>query len=295
MNKILIIDDEVKIMKGLRRMLLFEGYEPLQTTDPHEALILVENGGIGLVISDYRMPEMNGLQLAAAIRKKRPELPIFLLTGYADKSLVLRAREKGLITAVVTKPWSEIRLLLKIKQHFMKPSSIVSNSASRDGVDPANSKKDQKEKDSASRPKLLIMEDDRMTQAMYQAWLSPDDFDLKLTPSGKTGIEIYSEWKPDILVIDIGLHDISGYLVLQMIRKDCQDHDTPVIIASARSSIEDIQACGRLGIQGYMVKPFSRRQICGEILHCVNVLKLKKHETVVMDDIPSKVMDNERE
>ncbi len=188
MNKILIIDDEVKIMKGLTRMLLFEGYEPLQTTDPHEALILVEEGGIGLVISDYRMPEMNGLELAAAIRKKRPDLPIFLLTGYADKSLVLRAKEKGVITAVVTKPWSEVRLLLKIKHHFLNPSKGATGEASDDAGEATAPETDHKKRDPLSRPKLLIMEDDRMTQAMYQSWFPLDDFDIKLTSSGENGI-----------------------------------------------------------------------------------------------------------
>ena len=113
---------------------------------------------------------------------------------------------------------------------------------------------------------------------MYQAWLSPDVFDIKLTGSGKIGLDIYSEWKTDILVIDIGLQDLSGYSVLQMVRQDHQDTETQIIMATARSDLEDILACSRFGIQGYMVKPFSSRQICGEILYCINEIKQRDTE-----------------
>ncbi len=82
---ILLVDDDAEVAEVARQCLADEGYEVLRVGDGTSALALLDGGGaVALLIADLAMPGMNGLQLAARARARRPGLPILLATGYAD-------------------------------------------------------------------------------------------------------------------------------------------------------------------------------------------------------------------
>ncbi|SLM32523.1 hypothetical protein MTBBW1_750044 [Desulfamplus magnetovallimortis] len=255
MSKILLVDDEIKVLSAMKRLILFEGWEVVHVPDGIKALELLEESQIDLVITDYRMPLMDGMELASIIKEKYKNIPVILLTAYTDRKLVLKAFEDKTISSIITKPWDEDTLLEKIRS-FLSSKNGENNEAAKNVP-----------------IKVLVMEDDRMTRFLYENWIKPKRFELKIAISGKNGFEIYQSWKPDILIMDLGLPDLSGYSVLKKIRLELEDKDTPIIVATSRNDADDVKSCMNLGIQGYMIKPFSGRQIIGEIVRCIDSIE----------------------
>lgn len=81
-----------------------------------EALRLIEeNSRISSVVSDVRMPEMNGIELITKIKELRPDLPCFLLTGYGGSQEVVEAIEKNLIVGYFSKPFDKETVIRTLK------------------------------------------------------------------------------------------------------------------------------------------------------------------------------------
>ena len=114
--------------------------------------------------------------------------------------------------------------------------------------------------------KILIVEDDHSTQSLYDKGIFDQIFDKKMVVSGKDAIFVYDEWRPDIIVLDIYLPEMTGFQVLKEIRTTFKDRKTTIVMATALSGSEDVRSCINLGIEGYIIKPFPFREIGAKIL-----------------------------
>lgn len=116
MIKILCVDDERNVLKALRRLFMDEdSYEILIAESGSEGLdILEEEGDIRMVISDYRMPEMTGVEFLRQVNEKWPETMRIVLSGYADTAAVVEAINEGQIYKFIPKPWNDEELLSTI-------------------------------------------------------------------------------------------------------------------------------------------------------------------------------------
>jgi CheY-like chemotaxis protein len=117
------------------------------------------------------------------------------------------------------------------------------------------------------RFKILIAEDDKTAQAFYDECLSEQEFEKRIIASGKEALETYQEWQPDIVVLDIMLQEMTGYTILKEIRSS-GDKFTTIIMATCMSGKSDVLDCFKLGIQGYIVKPFDAHTLREKILQC---------------------------
>jgi two-component system, cell cycle response regulator CpdR len=115
-ERILLAEDDEPVRGFVRRALECDGYTVVTAADGAEALDILERGSkpFDLLLSDIRMPMMDGIQLALAAARDFPAMPILLMTGFADQ----RERANGLdaiVRDVVTKPFSlaEIRAAVK--------------------------------------------------------------------------------------------------------------------------------------------------------------------------------------
>jgi len=115
-NKIVIVDDEAIVTSSLKTLLAFEdNYIPDTFNNPLEALEYIKNNKIDLVISDFLMPGMNGIEFLAKVKKIHPEASLILLTGYADKESAIQAINEIGIYRYIEKPWNNEDLLLCIR------------------------------------------------------------------------------------------------------------------------------------------------------------------------------------
>lgn len=114
--KVLLVDDEENILRSLQRILRREPWELTTATSGEEALAILANDKFDVIISDARMPGMDGPTLLAEIRKKYPWTIRILLTGYADINSTVKAINDGQIYRYISKPWDDDELRLIIRQ-----------------------------------------------------------------------------------------------------------------------------------------------------------------------------------
>lgn len=114
--------------------------------------------------------------------------------------------------------------------------------------------------------KILIAEDDKDLMALYDKALPDKVFDKTLVVDGEKASEAYKNWHPDILVLDLLMPVKTGFMVLQEIRGEIKDMDTTIIVSSSIDDMDEVRECEKLGIQGYIVKPFNFKKVAGEIL-----------------------------
>ena len=113
---LVIVDDEEMVLASLRSFLTLEtDYELLTFDSPLKALESIRENRIDLVISDYLMPEMTGIEFLLEVKKLQPYATRVLLTGYADKENAIRAINEVNLYQYIEKPWNNEDLKLIIQ------------------------------------------------------------------------------------------------------------------------------------------------------------------------------------
>ncbi len=124
-HRILLVDDEPGILNALKRLLLltpctFGGETYRLQVDccscPEDALRAVGETPYAMVISDYRMPGMDGVQLLKKVREIQPAAVRFILSGYADLQALVAAINEAQISRFIAKPWNDYELVSAIAQ-----------------------------------------------------------------------------------------------------------------------------------------------------------------------------------
>jgi response regulator RpfG family c-di-GMP phosphodiesterase len=125
-HNLLIVDDEVEITKSIARQFR-RTYNIYTATNAIDAIKIMENDHIQVVISDQRMPEITGVDFFNRIKDKYPNALKLILTGYADIEAVIGAIYEGHVFRYITKPWNPTELELTIKEAFDKYELITRN------------------------------------------------------------------------------------------------------------------------------------------------------------------------
>ncbi|XHS78738.1 HD domain-containing phosphohydrolase [Burkholderiaceae bacterium UC74_6] len=117
---VLFVDDEPSILSALRRLFRPEGYRVLVAEGGHAGLELLAAEPVDLVVSDMRMPEMDGAAFLEQVRLRWPEVGRILLTGYSDIGSTVAAINRGEIHRYIAKPWEERDLLLCVRDGLQR-------------------------------------------------------------------------------------------------------------------------------------------------------------------------------
>lgn len=111
---ILFVDDEPGVLKAMSRIFRHENYNILLSGSPLEALEILKEKKVHVVVSDYRMPKMNGADFLIQVKPLYPETIRIMLTGHADVNAVMGAINQGAVYKFITKPWNDDDLRLTV-------------------------------------------------------------------------------------------------------------------------------------------------------------------------------------
>lgn len=138
--RILLVDDEEMVITSIRAFLSLEtDYEILAHTKPEEALRRLDDGPIDVIVTDYLMPRITGLQLLAEAKLKQPEAARVLLTGHADKQSAIQAINAVGLYQYLEKPWDNAQLLLVINSAIERTRLLRGLAEKVDQLDAAHS------------------------------------------------------------------------------------------------------------------------------------------------------------
>ena len=131
---ILFVDDEENILKSIKRSLIDEPYEMLLANSGEKALELLKENNVSVIVTDMRMPGMNGLELLEIVKKKYPDIVRIVLTGYSQITTLIAAINSGQIYRYLVKPWKleeefkpTLRQALEYHKLMVERKQIIKN------------------------------------------------------------------------------------------------------------------------------------------------------------------------
>src|SRR4030042_5326384 len=126
--RVLFVDDEENIRRSIKRLFMEESYEILTANSGEEALkLLKDHQNIGLIVSDQRMPGMQGVDLLKQATDLSPDTLRIMLTGYTDINAAIEAINKGGAYQYITKPWKDDELIQIVRDGVYRYSLIREN------------------------------------------------------------------------------------------------------------------------------------------------------------------------
>ncbi len=130
--KILIVDDEPNVLKALVRLL--KGYATITAESAEEALMIAEQQAFDLVISDYRMPGINGIDFLILFKRLQPDAVRVVLTGFADLEGAQHAINDAEVFRFINKPWSNLEIAHVVESGLAHKRMQLENRALADQV-----------------------------------------------------------------------------------------------------------------------------------------------------------------
>ena len=112
---ILFVDDEKQILKALRRLFMQKDYTCFFADSAEAALETLENHHIDLIVTDMKMPAMDGYRLLKLVKDKYPAALRACFSGYSDEGLILKTLEDNLAELYLFKPWDNNKLMSTIE------------------------------------------------------------------------------------------------------------------------------------------------------------------------------------
>ncbi|MDD3354131.1 ATPase, T2SS/T4P/T4SS family [Zoogloea sp.] len=127
--RLLLVDDEVGIVRALGRVFRQENYEILSAGSAEEGLARLAEGAVNLVISDFMMPGMNGAQFLREVKLRSPDTIRIMLTGHANTDAVMGAINEGAVYKFILKPWNDDDLRVTVALALEQFDLIARNRA----------------------------------------------------------------------------------------------------------------------------------------------------------------------
>ena len=220
--RILVVDDDHNMAKTLVDILRVKGHEAQAAHSGPQALEKAAQGEFDCVLSDVKMPDMDGVELHRALKARRPDLPVVLMTAYSSDSLVNQGLEQGVIAAL-TKPL-DIGLLLAFFSFLRQERSIA------------------------------IVDDDPNFCKSLGDMLRARDFTVTTITDPREALERIGTDK-EVVLLDIKMNSIGGLEVLREIRE--QYSHLPVIMVTGyrQEMAPAIEAALEIGAYTCLYKP----------------------------------------
>jgi len=226
--RILIIDDNEMMVKTLQDIFRVKGYQTEAAYSGPEALEKLAHNVFDCVLSDIKMPEVNGVELYRAIKAEQPELPVILMTAYAADKLVEEGLEEGVI-AVLTKPL-DLNLLLDFLASLRRERSIV-----------------------------IVDDDPDFCRTLGDILRAQDFCVTSVTDSS----DVLDKLDPDrqVVLLDLKLGRLSGLDILRKIRERLPYLPVVLVTAYREEMMPAIEAGLAINAHTYFYKPLQIKEL----------------------------------
>ncbi len=229
--RILVVDDEESMRVTLAANLELEGYEVVEASGGDEALRLSRERPVDVVLADIRMPGLHGVELHRHLRREQPELPVVLMTAFAQESLVDEALAEGVFT-VLQKPFDVAHLLRTLRS-------------------------------AVRAPEVLVVDDVREVAEATVEGLRLRGVRAHAVYDGDAAVERMRSGGVDVCVVDLVMPGMTGPEVVERLRR--AGERVAIIAVSGHDVPEMMRQVAALGDVACMRKPISIRELAQTI------------------------------
>lgn len=245
---LLLIDDEERILRSLR-MLFFVGYNVRITTNPDEALAILRNEQVHVIVSDQRMPLMQGSELLRQACDISPATMRILLTGYADLEASIASVNEGEVFRYLMKPW-DAELVKKV---VAEAASIAETSFALKASFSATDKVVQK---LGAKPRVLVMDNDETTARTVHETLG-DRCDIIWAADAQHAMEELAKQDVSVVVSELILGEVNVGYILKTI-KQLNPSTQCIVLTSFNDTARLIELINQAQISRFLPKPVSK-------------------------------------
>lgn len=250
--KVLLIEDDSVARNMLKRVIEREGYEIILATDGHDGLNKFKSEKPDIVITDINMPRMNGLEVMRKVKEISPSTEIILITGHGDYEIAVLALQEGALD-YIKKPINLDDIILSLgraKEKILQKRKIgIKNS-------------------------ILILEDDKNTRDKLAKIFEKEGYMVYTGADGEEGVDIFSNNKIDILIVDINMPKKSGIEVLNEVKQASKNFEI-ILLTGYGDENTAIQAM-RCGAINYLRKPIDVEQLILAVQKAFDKLHLRR-------------------
>jgi response regulator RpfG family c-di-GMP phosphodiesterase len=304
--KVLVVDDEPKIITVLKRLLKREALEIEYYLDPFEALDAVQNKEFSLVISDNMMPGMSGLELLSEVQKISPHCGRILLTGATKSDQVIDAFNEGSIHRFISKPWDNEKLtgyiheaLDRFRQDKLKQiteslkSKAIKNQnkryeETRNELKQAQTQiflhQDQRSSGELWLPDkirnlsyMVVAEHEGIRQTLLQTLKKAGVSYCVEAENGIKALEYLTAISSvNVIISDWNMEVMDGLTFFRIVKEKVNLAPQPLLLLTAtQEKKKEIEFALSAKIDGYIIKPYNMKTLVAQIEYILNKRVLK--------------------
>jgi len=237
---LLLVDDEERILRSLR-MLFFMDYSIRMTTDANEAIRILREERVHVIVSDQRMPVMQGSELLRIAREVSPHTMRILLTGYSDFAASVASVNEGEVFRYLLKPW----VGSDVKETVAEAAAIAE--ASFAAEPPAG------QPAASAKPRVLIMDQDEDTLQAVRDILQ-DRCDIIQAVDVQHALEVLAQQDVAVVVADLQLGHDNVSSVLKTIKR-FNPRTQSIVVSSLNDTGRLVDLINQAQIARYLPKP----------------------------------------
>ncbi|WP_206484116.1 response regulator [Thalassotalea sp. G2M2-11] len=245
---VLVVDDNSLCISVLEDLLSQFGCKITSATNATTALDLIHNAlklnqPFDLVITDWRMPNMDGIELAHAISHiEQNHLPAVLMVTAFDKNDAMSLSSSVRIDGFLEKP-VDASLLLDAMTSALKVEQTSAHPQKHKGlVDLAHAD-------------ILLVEDNALNQQVVLGFLEETNANIDVAENGKIALTMLAQKDYDLVFMDLQMPEMDGLTATRNIRQQDKFADLPIIAMTAHAMAEELQKCLDVGMNDYFTKP----------------------------------------
>jgi len=262
--RILAIDDDPDILSYFTEVTQGFGLSCDTALSGEEAFKLIDQkGGYHIYFVDWKMPDMDGVQLAHEIKERTPENSIVIMVSAAEWSAIAEEAKAAGVDKFISKP--------------LFPSAIAEVINECLGVDKQQMGKSQSADIAGifAGKHILLAEDVEINREIVQTLLEPTQLKIDCAENGAEAVRMFTEapHKYDMIFMDIQMPEMDGYETTQRIRAldDPAAKTIPIIAMTANVFREDVEKCIEAGMNSHIGKPIDFEEVMGKLRsYCIS-------------------------
>ncbi len=232
--KILVVDDDPYLLDMLIETLRTIGYDTSGASGAEEALRMLDTTSVDLVITDIRMPGMDGVEFAHRVKQQQPDLPVIFITGAFNSSILKTIEADGFLP----KPFR----IGQIEDLIEDVISRLTATASPQRGDT-----------------ILVVDDDESFRLMLMETLKVSGYKTLGASGSEEALSALDNRPVDAVITDIKMPGMDGITLAGQIKR--QRPNLPVIIMTGYIPVEGEQPPTADGVDGFLIKPFKIESI----------------------------------